>query len=327
MTSRHLVDPELLPFLDQFPGFTLTRETLPLLRAGMAAQAAQGPEASASPDMDRAERRVPGPQGAPEVRVLVYTPRGAPGPRPALLHIHGGGYILGTPDMSDAQNRLLAKEIDCVVVSVDYRLAPDTPFPGPVEDCYAALKWLHASAAELGVDAGRIAIGGESAGGGLAAALGLLARDRGEVPVAIQMLNFPMIDDRTGASADLNPYVGEFVWTPESNQFGWASLLGRAPGGDDVSPYAAPARAENLAGLPPTFIAVGALDLFLEENIEYARRLMRAGVPTELHVYPGAYHGFPWAVDARVTKAFRRDYTEALRHALRGSAVRADAVG
>jgi acetyl esterase/lipase len=219
--------------------------------------------------------------------------------------------------MTDARNRLLARELGCVVVSVDYRLAPETTFPGAVEDCYAALRWLHAEARTLGVDVGRIAIGGESAGGGLAASLALLARDRGEVPLAFQLLIYPMLDDRTGVTVEPSPTVGEFGWSRESNRFGWASLLGRDPGGADVSPYAAAARAEDLAGLPPAYIAVGTLDLFLEENLEYARRLMRAGIPTELHVYPGAYHGFQgMAPEARISKAFVNDYFAALTLAL-----------
>jgi acetyl esterase/lipase len=165
------------------------------------------------------------------------------------------------------------------------------------------------------VDRQRVAIGGASAGGGLAAALGLLARDRGQLAVAYQLLLVPMLDDRTVTHAEPHPFVGEFVWTPESNRFGWTALLGREPGGEDVSPYAAPARAESLAGLPPTYIATGALDLFLEEDMEYARRLMREGVPTELHVYPGAFHGFSRSATARVAKAYFRDYVQALGRA------------
>jgi acetyl esterase/lipase len=208
------------------------------------------------------------------------------------------------------------REIGCVVVSVDYRLAPDTPHPGPVEDCYAALRWFHANAAALGVDSGRIAIGGESAGGGLAAALALLARDRAEVPVVFQLLIYPMLDDRTVISPEPHPFAGEFIWTAQSNRFGWRALLGQEPGSPGVSPYAAAARAENLAGLPPAFVSVGALDLFLDENIAYAQRLLRAGVPSELHVYPGAYHGFDLAFEADVTRRFRRDSLQALKRAL-----------
>src|SRR5262249_10178152 len=161
-----------------------------------------------------------------------------------------------------------------------YRLAPETAFPGAVEDCYAALRWLHAQAAALGVDESRIAIGGESAGGGVTAGLALLARDRGEVPRGFPLPLYPMLDRRTGTTAEPSPMVGEFGWNRGSNHFGWAALLGGDPGGAGTSPYAAAARAAELAGLPPAYIAVGTLDLFLEENIEYARRLMRAGVPT-----------------------------------------------
>jgi acetyl esterase/lipase len=199
---------------------------------------------------------------------------------------------------------------------VDYRLAPETPHPGPVEDCYAALRWLYSHTGELGVDPTRIAIGGASAGGGLAAGLTLLTRDRGEVPLAFQFLIFPMLDDRTVTATEPHPYTGEFIWTPEANRFGWTSLLGKEPGGPDVSPYAAAARAESLEGLPPTFINVGALDLFLEEDMEYARRLMRAGVPTELHVYPGAFHGFHMTANAKVSLAAVRDQLDALKRAL-----------
>lgn len=320
MSSRNLVDPELLPLLEQFPRFEFTREMLPQIRIDL--NQTLRVEAPPIPGVEVFERYVPGPQGAPDVRVLVYRPQGKPqGGWPAMLHIHGGGYILGTPEMNAVGNRLLAKQVGCVIVSVDYRLSPETPFPGPVEDCYAALKWLHANATELGVDARRLAVGGESAGGGLAAALALLARDRGEVPLLFQMLVYPMLDDRTASSVEPFPHVGEFVWTRASNRFGWESLLGHAPGKKDgVSPYAVPARAESLKGLPPTCITVGALDLFLEEDMEYARRLLQAGVPTELHVYPGAFHGFVLAPEARVSKSFTRDYEMALRNALHPTA-------
>jgi triacylglycerol lipase len=161
---------------------------------------------------------------------------------------------------------------------------------------------------------------GESAGGGLAAALALLARDRGEYRLAFQHLIYPMIDDRTVVASDPHPYTGEYVWTAESNAFGWASLLGVPPGSDGVSPYAAAARAETLKGLPPTFISTGALDLFLEEDLEYARRLTREGVPVELHVYPGAYHAFNIAAGAGVAQAAQRDSLAALRRALNPAA-------
>lgn len=321
MTTRHLVDPEIVLLLDEFPAFQFTPESLPQVRAMVAEMFMSMPDAPEYPDIDVAERSVPGPEGAPDVRVLVYTPKHAQRPLPALLWIHGGGFVIGSADADDLKVKQMVSQVGCAAVSVEYRLAPETPHPGPVEDCYAALKWLHANAAELGVDSSRIAIGGESAGGGLAATLGLLTRDRGEVPLAFQLLIYPMLDDRTVTAADPHPFVGEYIWTADSNRFGWTSLLGQEPGGEGVSPYAAAARAEDLAGLPATYISVGTLDLFLEEDMEYARRLIRAGVPTELHVYPGAYHGFPLVADAQVSRAYTRDFMNALQRALRAGDV------
>ena len=312
MTTKHLVDPELVALLDQIPAPVLTAETLRQIRA-MSSQAFT--DSSQLSALSRSERFIPGPQGAPDVRVLVYLPTSMQEVVPALLLLHGGGYIMGSADTEDVMSKSIVSAIGCAVVAVDYRLAPETPHPGPVEDCYAALKWLFTHADELGIDPNRLAVGGSSAGGGLAAALALLARDREEVPLVFQFLLAPMLDDRTCTMAKPHPYTGEFIWTPETNCFGWTSLLGREPGGPDVSPYAAAARAEHLEGLPATFINVGALDLFVEEDMEYARRLMRAGVPTELHIYPGAYHGFRMIADAQVTQVAQRDQFAALKHA------------
>lgn len=312
MSTRHLVDPEIMPLLEMIPPLDLNAETLAQTRAALAQMNVPIPD---FPSVSVAERRVPGPQGAPDVRILTYFPKNATGPVPALFWIHGGGYVLGNADQADLQLKTVVSTIGCAAVAVDYRLAPETPHPGPVEDCYAALKWLYTNATDLGVDASRIAIGGDSAGGGLAAGLGLLTRDRGEVPFIFQLLIYPMLDDRTVTATDPHPYTGEYVWTPAANHFGWASLLGQEPGSAGVSPYAAAARAENLAGLPSTFISVGALDLFLEEDMEYARRLIRAGVPTELHIYPGAFHGFPMIPDAKLTQSYNHDYLGALTRA------------
>lgn len=262
-------------------------------------------------------RSVPGPSEAPDVEVLVYRPLESNGALPCILHIHGGGYVAGDARGNEAAHRRLVAELSCTIASVNYRLAPEAPFPGPLDDCYAALSWLVSNAEELAVDKARIGVMGESAGGGLAAGLALLARDRGEHQLAFQHLIYPMIDDRTCVTTDPGPHVGEFVWTAESNRFGWGSYLGRDHGGDGVSEYAAAARARDLSGLPPTYIATGALDLFVEENLEYARRLIRAGVPTEMKVYPGAFHGFQWAVESDVAKSAARDTQDALRRAMR----------
>ena len=314
MPSKHLVDPELLPALDMIPNLDLSPDTLPQLRAQLGEMSKlMAAETPSAPTIERSERFIPGLEGAPDVRILVYTHASRGTGRPAYLYIHGGGYVIGAADMGEIKNKALAAELGCVVVAVDYRLAPDTKFPGNVYDCYAALKWLHDHAAELGADPKRIAIGGESAGGGLAAGLALLARDRGEVPIIHQQLVYPMIDDRT--ATDPHPFTGEFGWTRAHNHFGWKAILGREPGSPGVSPYAAAARAEKLEGLPPTFIGVGSLDLFLEENLDYARRLTRAGVPVELHVYPGAFHGSDIAAAARLSQLHARDQLEALRAA------------
>jgi acetyl esterase/lipase len=265
--------------------------------------------------IERRDVLVPGRNGDPDVPVRVYTPRAPSGPRPLLYWIHGGGYIFGTIDMSDPRCDLFAETLDCVVVSVEYRLAPECPFPAPIEDCYTGLAWAAAHTEELGVDRTRIVIGGQSAGGGLAAALALLVRDRGEIPVAYQLLIYPMIDDR---NASPSSHLVTKVWTRQANFLGWRCYLGAEPGGPDVSPYAAPARALDLRGLAPAFIGVGTLDVFRDENIEYARRLLEAGVATELHVYPGAPHGFEgFAPNAEVSRRFIRDIDDALRRAMK----------
>ena len=257
---------------------------------------------------------VPSPNGDPDVIVRVYSPPASEQPRPCCYWIHGGGYIFGTIDTSDARCVQTAETLDCVVVSVEYRLAPEYPYPAPLEDCYTGLAWTAAHTDELGIDPARIAVVGQSAGGGLAAGLALLVRDRGEIPLCFQLLIYPMIDDRNTTPSS---HLVTKVWTRETNILGWHSYLGHEPGLPDVSPYAAPARAEDLRGLAPAFIGVGTLDVFRDENIDYARRLLAAGVPTELHVYGGAPHGFEGlAPQAAVSQRFNRDIAEALRRAL-----------
>ena len=308
MRSRHLVDPELIALLDII--------TLPPLGAHNYLEVREMEMPFPEPGDDGVAhevKTVPGPEGAPDIELRIMKPAGATGPLPVIYHIHGGGYVLGTAKDYEALNRHFVPTLQCALVTVEYRLAPESPHPGPVEDCYAGLKWVFENAGKEGFDTSRIGVKGESAGGGLAAALALLARDRGEYKLAFQHLIYPMLDDRTGTSSDPHDYIGEFVWQAGGNRFGWASLLGKAPGSPDVSPYASPARAADLAGLPPTFIYTGALDLFLEEDIEYARRLIRAGVPTELHVYPGAFHGFEVAAESQVSQQAIRDSVAALK--------------
>lgn len=316
VNTRHLVDPGLLPLLEQIPPFELTEEILPVLRASFGSRLNQAEDEAAKAGVETTVRAIPGREGDPDVSVIVHIPLHRERASGAILHIHGGGYVTGDAASMAPSHRQMAAALGCVIVSVDYRLAPETRAPGSVEDCYAALAWLTGEAERLGVDPARIGVAGESAGGGLAAALALLVRDRGVLRLAFQHLIYPMLDDRTGVVETSNPFAGEFVWTPSKNRFGWGALLGEAPGGLDVSPYAAPARAEDVAGLPPTYIAVGALDLFIDEDLAFAGRLIRAGVPTEVHVYPGAFHGFHFDPAAAVTLKAVADSLAALRLSL-----------
>jgi acetyl esterase/lipase len=313
MKSRHLVDPDLLGVFDTVPTIDLTAELLPVIRAAGLPLQFEAPPPDAA---DVSRRKVPGPKGAPDVEVAIYTPRPRAKILPCIFHIHGGGYVTGSVAALEPLHRMLCVAADCCIVSVEYRLAPEARFPSAIEDCYAGLSWAFAEAGALGLDPGHIGVMGESAGGGLAAALALLARDRREHKLAFQHLIYPMLDDRTVVTKEPHPYAGEFLWTAHNNAFGWSALLGEPPGSAQISSYAAAARAEDLSGLPPTFMATGALDLFLEEDMEYARRLMRQGVSVELHVYAGAYHGFDFLTNAPVAIAARRDSLAALRRFL-----------
>jgi triacylglycerol lipase len=316
MTTRHLIDPELLPLLDLFPELALSVAALPEIRAMPMELFGVLPEEQKPEVVD-----VPGPAGAPDVPLRIFVPASGPTPRPAIFHIHGGGYVVGKAEINDLSNRSRCDEHQAVIASVDYRLAPETPFPGPLEDCYAAMSWLVANCERFGVDPNRIVVLGESAGGGLAAALALLARDRGGPRLAGQFLIYPMIDHRTGGDEDVrrNPTVGEFIWTRESNRFGWASMRGQSEIEADRLYHFSPALAGDLSGLPPSYIATGSLDLFLDEDVDYAVRLVHAGVPTELHVYPGAIHAFDSVVEADVAKRFAADLASALNKAFRKS--------
>ena len=311
-----LVDPELLPVLKQFPVVDLTLE--------MAIKFRQMPGAPPlpAPAPQPVERHIPGPSGAPEVRLWIVDPAPSEKSKPCLLHMHGGGFMMTNP-MLMPQIQGIATDCHCVVVSVDYRLAPETRYSGAIEDNYAALKWVHAHAEELGIDRSRIAVGGESAGGYHAASLAIHARDRNQrdrnkedVPICFQLLIYPVLDDRTGSSSPAPPFIGQFIWTASANRLAWSSLLGVPAGSSKVPVAAVPARVASVAGLPPAWIGVGSIDLFAEEDMEYARRLVHAGVATELLVAPGAFHGFDLLVpDAQVSKQFSASWKSALRKA------------
>lgn len=313
MTTRHLVDPDFLPLIDLLPNNAFTRETLPQIRV----------------ESENRFAFVGAPPIAPEVKVIegeggpleIYWYDPAPGAagRAALLHIHGGGMVIGSARSMQQAPSGMAAALGIPVASVEYRLAPDHPFPAPQNDCYAALKWLAAHAEALGVDPARIGITGESAGGGLAAATALMARDLGGPALAAQFLTYPMLDHRTG-SADCpygNPITGEFVWTRLHNRFGWECLQGDYAADDDRKGWFSPALADDLAGLPPTWIGTGSLDLFLDEDLDYALRLVKAGVPVELHSYPGAIHAFNAIGEATTAKAFTRDLLGAIARMLK----------
>jgi acetyl esterase/lipase len=249
-----------------------------------------------------AERVVPGPDGAPGISLLICLPASASAPTAAVYHVHGGGMIGGNKRTTILEVLGWAQELDLAVVSVDYRLAPEHPYPAQIEDCYAGLVWTAAHADELSIDPARVIIAGVSAGGGLAAAVALLARDRPGPALAGQLLLSPMLDDRndTGSARQL---AGLGVWDRSSNETGWTALLGDARGGPDVSPYAAPARATDLSGLPPTFIDVGSAETFRDESVAYASRMWQAGGVAELHVWPGGFHGYSGlAPQARISQ-------------------------
>jgi acetyl esterase/lipase len=315
-------DPQLAAGLAEFEqavpgGITVddipaTRQVLDGLNAAMAAEA---------PDIlgvVTGDHHAPGPDGAPDVMVRIYQPETRPDTLPALLWIHGGGYVLGNVQGDDLKAKSMALALNCVVASVEYRLAPEHPFPAPLEDCYAALKWLVGSADQFGINTARIAIGGASAGGGLAAGLGLLVRDRAEVDVCYQLLIYPMIDDSNVEQA--GPDVPDApLWTRANNLVGWRSYLQQEPGSEGISAYAAAIRAEDVSDLPPTYIGVGTPDLFRDEDIAYAQRLMKAGVPTELHVYADGFHGFDlFAAESDAAQRFMAEHTRLLHRTLHG---------
>ena len=313
-------DPELVPVLEAvrqgIPPFSA--EILPLIRQ----QSADGFPGMEPADLTVGgavrveERQVPGPEGAPDITLLILSPTVEGPPRPVIYHIHGGGMVIG--------NRVFGVEAflphvadgTAVVVSVEYRLAPEHPDPAPVEDCYAGLVWTAKNAADLGIDPEHLMIAGASAGGGLAAGTALLARDRSFPKLSHQILICPMLDDRfeTHSSRMLDD---EGVWDREANLFGWTALLGERRGGPDVSPYAAPARAEDLTGLPRTYIDTGSTETFRDETLTYARRLSEAGVSVDLHMWGGGFHGFDMmAGHAAVSRASIATRDEFVRRAL-----------
>jgi acetyl esterase/lipase len=310
------VDPALWPLVEAFPPIDVSAETLTGFRAAMVELSAI-PEASSHADVRIEELTVSGGgKAAPNIRCLLYRPilvATQSASAAALLHIHGGGFVMGMPEMDATRNIELARATGCTILSVDYRLAPEHPHPAALEDCHAALVWLAAQSKSLGIAPERIGVIGESAGGGLAAALALLVRDRRSVALACQALIYPMFvppAQSLDATAP-DPRTGRYIWTRASNGYCWSAYLSGAP----ADPATIAGLATNLTGLPPAFLAVGELDLFVHDHLAYASRMLAAGCSMEAHIYPGAIHGFDRMVEAPVSLRYARELVAfVLRH-------------
>lgn len=300
--------PELRPFLKLLPQMNLP-DDLALMRSSPI------PEFEKSPHVVTTKRMITGPGG--ELMVKIYEPANRSHTSlPAVLYIHGGGYVLGHPDRDDINCEITVLEVNCVVVSVDYRLAPEHPYPAAIDDCYTALKWMADSATELNIDSKRIAVAGASAGGGLTAALSLMVRDKGGPAICFQMPLYPMIDNRNVTHSSYEITSSKAAWNRGHNIAAWKMYLGEDASGE-VSPYAAAIHADNYMGLPPTYTCVGQLDPFRDETIEYVARLVQAGVDVEFHLYPGCFHGFEvYVPQAEISKRAGMEYMNALKRAL-----------
>lgn len=313
VTDKNQVDPSLLPLVEAFPPIDVSAATLAALRDAFA-QMSPMPDPASHADVRIDAVVVPGRgAAAPSIPCLLFRPSGS-APIGALLHVHGGGYVMGSPAMDAPRNIELVRATGCAILSVDYRLAPEHPHPAALEDCHAALVWLATQAGELRFAPGRIGVIGESAGGGLAAALALLARRRGQVPLCCQALVYPMLvpPAQSVDAAAPDARTGQFIWNRASNAWCWSVFLADAP----VDPSTIAGLAPDLAGLPPAFIAVGDLDLFVHDNLAHAGRLLRAGVAVEAHVYAGAIHGFDRATEAPVSRRFTQELVQFLRRHL-----------
>jgi acetyl esterase/lipase len=299
------LDPEIRHAIENLPDFVFSADTVPMMRQNAVFSPVP------APDIERVELTT---QSCGEVSLSVLRPHNAVGDLPVLYWMHGGGMVIGNRHMDDARLNEWCRSLSCACVSVEYRLAPEATYPVPLDDCDAGLIYLVDHADELHIDPSRIGVGGRSAGGALAAALALRWRDSEKHSVAFQYLEYPMLDDR--GQTPSSRIDGLPVWSRESNEFGWRSYLGPAYGTADVPADAAPARAGELAGLPPTFISVGTADCLRDEAIDYAARLCRAGVSTELHVYAGAVHGFDMFADCAVARCAARDSVDWLARQL-----------
>jgi acetyl esterase/lipase len=309
-----MIDPELSGILGHLPQIDLTDPVA--ARAGFAELVAGlRLEIAGIETLDIEDRLIPGWEGDPDVAVRVYRPKDRAGPVPGVLLIHGGGFIIGSVEAEHAGAAMTAVATGAVVVSVEYRLAPEHPFPAGLHDCYSALVFLAATAGDLGVDPDRLALYGASAGGGLAAATALLARDLGGPPLCFQMLHIPELDDRL-ETPSMRTFVDSPLWNRPLAELSWQAYLGAGADRADVSPYAAPARATDLSGLPPAYISTAENDPLRDEGILYALGLLQAGVSVELHQFPGTYHGSTLVSSAAITQRAQRESAVVLRRAL-----------
>lgn len=308
------VHSELRDLFSVLPSMPITKETVQEMRKNEA-------EAGVYTDQrnekaETIEKYIPGKKGDPDVRVLIHRPKNQTDVLPGLYYIHGGGFVLGNANMMTATCENYAVNMQCVVVSVDYRLAPEHPYPAGLEDCYAGLQWFVDNAAELKTNSDHIVVAGPSAGGGLVAALTLLARDRKGPKIAAQFPLYPMIDDRCESPSNIE-ITDNRVWNSISNRNAWDMYLSALEEDGEVPIYAAPARAEDYLNLPPTFTFIGDLDPFRDETITYVQKLRQQGVPVEFHLYPGCFHGFELLLpNASICKEANGTYEAALKRAL-----------
>ena len=306
------IHPEFQQAAKMSPRFNFSKKNLWLINLLMSAM----PAPKIPEDILVENLTIPGQAERTKIRLRIYKPKNIVAPTPVLIWMHGGGYVLGKPEQDDGSCAQYVRELGIKVVSVDYRCAPKHPFPAGLEDCYSALEWVESHSEELGIDTNRIAIGGASAGGGLAAALIQLAHDRQEIAPVFQLLIYPMLDDRTVLRTDIDD-SNNVTWSQKSNRFGWESYLGKPCGAEDVPAYSVPARREDLSGLPPAWIGVGSLDVFYDEDAAYAQRLKECGIECEMDIIPGAFHGFDvFDPKLSIVQDFRKSQISALKETL-----------
>jgi acetyl esterase/lipase len=310
------VHPELQNALKKSPSIHYSKNNLWLIRLLISLL----PTPKAPKDVSIKNIVIDNRDGSTKIRLRIYQPADPVSATPVLIWMHGGGYIIGKPEMEDSVCIHFVRELGISIVSVDYRLAPKFPFPAGLEDCYFALMWAKANSAQFGFDVTRIGVGGTSAGGGLAAALAQLALDRKEASPIFQLLTYPMLDDRTVFRTDIDDSNSP-AWSQKNNRFGWESYLGKNFGKEEAPPHAVPARRSDLSGLPNAWVGVGTLDVFFDENKIYAQRLREAGITCELEIVQGAFHGFD-VIDPNlpIVQDFRRSQIAALRKYLVGEA-------